>query len=379
MIPYGKHELREEDRAAVLEALDSGWLTGGPTVRAFEEELSAVCAAPHVVSCANGTTALHLVAEAIAAPPGSWWICPPSTFVATIQAGVYAGYRPVFADVDPATGLLSVDAVRDLIEAARDHGAVVAAVVPVDLNGHCAPIQDLADLLDPYAVPIVRDAAHSLGGQDEDGQPVGGSERVLATTFSFHPVKLIAAGEGGAIATHDDEFAARLAHLRSHAMVRQPGTPADYRVDAVGYNFRLSDLHAALGLSQLRRIDEKLSVRRSLAAAYRDQLESLANLHLVSPREGTKSAWHLASVLVAPERRWPLIEQLRGAGIGAAHHYPAAHLQPVYQELLPGLEGTCPNAEKYCASQVTLPLFESLTQAQVTQITTTLKQLLVSD
>ena len=347
MIPYGKHELRDEDRAALLEVLDSGWLTGGPAVGAFEEELSGVCGAPHIVACANGTVALHLVAEAIDAPPGSWWICPPSTFVATIQAGIYAGYRPVFADVDPKTGLIAVDAVRDLLEAARDHGAVVAAVVPVDLNGHCAPIQDLADLLDPYAVPIVRDAAHSLGGVDEDGLSVGGNERVLATTFSFHPVKLIAAGEGGAIATHDEAFAARLAHLRSHAMVRQPGTPADYSVDAVGYNFRLSDLHAALGLSQLRRIDEKLASRRALAAAYRNELGSLDELHMVWPREGTESAWHLASILVDPSRRWSLIAGLRAAGIGAAHHYPAAHLQPVYKELLPGLEGTCPQAESY--------------------------------
>jgi dTDP-4-amino-4,6-dideoxygalactose transaminase len=330
-----------------------------------------------VVTCANGTAALHLVAEAIAAPPGSWWICPPSTFIATIQAGVYAGYRPVFADVDPMTGLLCVEAVRDLLEAARDHGAVVAAVVPVDLNGHSAPIQDLADLLDLYAVPIVRDAAHSLGGCDEDGLSVGGNERVLATTFSFHAVKLIAAGEGGAIATHDDEFAARLAHLRSHAMMRQPGTPADYRVDAVGYNFRLSDLHAALGLSQLRRIEEKLAKRRALAATYAKQLDGVDGVHLVWPREGTESAWHLASILVEPSHRWTLIEGLRNAGIGAAHHYPAAHLQPVYEELLPGLAGTCPKAEQYCSSQITLPLFESLTAAEVSQVTAALKGLLL--
>jgi dTDP-4-amino-4,6-dideoxygalactose transaminase len=172
MIPYGQHELRPEDRQAVMDVLDSGWLTGGPSVKAFEADLGAVCHAPEVVSCANGTTSLHLVAEAIAAPPGSWWICTPSTFVASIQAGVYAGYRPVFVDADPKTGLICLESLTGLLEAARDHDAVVAAVVAVDLNGHSTPINDLADLLDVYAVPIVRDAAHSLGGVDEDGLPV---------------------------------------------------------------------------------------------------------------------------------------------------------------------------------------------------------------
>ena len=376
MIPYGRHELRPEDRDAVLRVLESGWLTGGPAVQEFEAALSSVCQAPHVVSCSNGTTALHLIAEAIAAPPGAWWICTPSTFVASIQAGIYAGYRPVFVDADPQTGLIDLESLRGLLEAARDHQAVVAAVVAVDLNGHCVPLEDLADLLEIYAVPIVRDAAHSLGALDAGGIPVGGSDRVLATALSFHPVKLIAAAEGGAIVGHDDEFMARLRHLRSHAMVRQPGTPSDYRVDAVGYNYRLSDLHAALGQSQLARIDEKLARRRALARQYQTLLADVDGVEVVSPSPQTQSAWHLMSVLVDPERRWQLIASLRAKGVGAAHHYPAAHLQPVYQELLPGLEGTCPGAERYCASQVTLPLFEELTEEQVTEVTDTLKALL---
>ena len=376
MIPYGRHELRPEDRQAVMDVLDSGWLTGGPSVEAFEADLGAVCHAPEVVSCANGTTSLHLVAEAIAAPPGSWWICTPSTFVASIQAGVYAGYRPVFVDADPKTGLICLESLAGLLEAARDHDAVVAAVVAVDLNGHSAPINDMADLLDVYAVPIVRDAAHSLGGIDEDGLPVGGNDRVLASSLSFHPVKLIAAGEGGALVGHDQEFMARVRHLRSHAMVRQPGTPADYRVDAVGYNYRLSDLHAALGRSQLARIEEKLARRRHIATLYQDQLADAQGAELVLPRTETQSAWHLMSVLVDPDRRWDLIAALRQAGIGAAHHYPAAHLQPVYEELLPGLAGTCPGAEAYCAAQITLPMFEELSDSQVTHITGTLRDLL---
>ena len=376
MIPYGRHELRPEDHQAVLEVLESGWLTGGPAVHAFEQDLASVCTAPRVVSCSNGTTALHLVAEAIDAPPGAWWICTPSTFVASIQAGIYSGYRPVFVDADPETGLICLDSLAGLLEAARDHDAVVAAVVAVDLNGHCVPINDLADLLDVYAVPIVRDAAHSLGAVDADGVAVGGNDRVLATALSFHPVKLIAAAEGGALVGHDDEFMERVKHLRSHAMTRQPGTPSDYRVDAVGYNYRLSDLHAALGRSQLARIEEKLEKRRALAAVYRDELSGAPDLRMVVPAEGTLSAWHLMSVLVDPERRWALIAALREAGIGAAHHYPAAHLQPVYEGFLPGLAGTCPGAEAYCASQITLPLFEQLTVEEVKRVTQTLKNLL---
>ena len=375
MIPYGRHHLTEADRQAVLEALNSGWLTGGPTVQAFEEDLARVCQSSHVISCANGTAALHLVAEAIGAPPGSWWICPSATFVASAQAGVYAGYRPVIVDVDPDTGLICPQALEQLIEAARDHDAVVAAVVAVDLNGHPAPVADLADLLDVYAIPIVRDAAHSLGGADGDGAPVGADGRVLATTLSFHPVKLIAAGEGGAICTDDEVFAERLRHLRSHAMTRDPGTPADYCVDAVGYNYRLSDIHAALGRSQLARIDEKLAARRAAAAQYREGLAGIEGVQMVEPAEGTRSAWHLLSVLVEAGERWDFIAALREAGVGAAHHYPPVHRQPVYTEVMPGLEGTCPGAESYCSRQVTLPLYESMTPKEVSQVIETVRQI----
>jgi dTDP-4-amino-4,6-dideoxygalactose transaminase len=187
---------------------------------------------------------------------------------------------------------------------------------------------------------------------------------------------LIAAAEGGAVVCHDREFAADVRHLRSHAMVRQPGTEADYQVDAVGFNFRLSDLHAALGRSQLRRIEEKLATRRALAAAYEEGFDGIDTLRLVTPPAGARSAWHLASITVPEDRRWGLIEALRSRGIGAAHHYPAAHLQPVYATMMPGLAGTCPGAERYCASQVTLPLFESLRLDQVRGITEAVIQLL---
>jgi dTDP-4-amino-4,6-dideoxygalactose transaminase len=368
VIPYGKHTIRAADRAAVLRALDSGWLTGGVEVSAFEAELRTTCAASSVVSCSNGTTALHLVADALEAPRGAWWIVPPCTFVASAQAALYAGYRPVFADCDPETGLIDPNSVAELLEAAIDHAAPVAAVVAVDLNGHPAPKDDLLDLLDTHHVPLVRDAAHSLGAVDCDGQPVGADSGVLATTLSFHPVKLIAAGEGGAIATADEEFAATMRHRRSHAMTRSTDRQADYRVDAVGFNYRLSDLHAALGRSQLARIDEKLAHRRALADHYAAHFADAEGVDFVRPLEGSVSAWHLASIRVPAARRWDLIRVLREQGIGAAHHYPAAHLQPVYEGLLPGLAGTCPGAERYCSQQVTLPLHDDLGTTDVDRI-----------
>jgi dTDP-4-amino-4,6-dideoxygalactose transaminase len=368
VIPYGKHTIDETDRAALLRALDSGWLTGGAQGAAFEAELGAVCRSSEVVTCSNGTTALHLVADALEAPRGAWWIVPPCTFVASAQAALYAGYRPVFADCDPETGLIDPASVAELLEAAVDHAAPVAAVLAVDLNGHPAAKDDLLDLLAPHHVPLVRDAAHSLGAVDRDGHPVGADSGVLATTFSFHPVKLITAGEGGAIATADPELAATMRHRRSHAMVRSSERPADYRVDQVGFNYRLSDLHAALGRSQLARIEQKLELRRRLAAAYAERFAGVDGVAFVSPLEGSVSAWHLASIRVPAERRWDLIETLRSAGIGAAHHYPAAHLQPVYEHLLPGLPGTCPGAEQYCSEQVTLPLHDGLDESGVDRI-----------
>jgi len=368
LIPYGKHTISEADRAAVLRALDSGWLTGGAEVSAFEAELGVACAASSVVSCSNGTTALHLVADALEAPPGAWWIVPPCTFVASAQAALYAGYRPVFADCDPNTGLIDPHSVAEFLEAAIDHAAPVAAVVAVDLNGHPAPKDDLLDLLDSHHVPLLRDAAHSIGAVDCDGQPVGADSGVLATTLSFHPVKLIAAGEGGAITTPDQELAATMRHRRSHAMTRSTVRPADYQVDEVGFNYRLSDLHAALGRSQLARIDEKLAHRRALAEAYGEHFSGVDGVDFVRPLEGSLSAWHLASIRVPAERRWDLIRVLREQGIGAAHHYPAAHLQPVYERLLPGLPGTCPGAERYCSEQVTLPLHDGLDASDVARI-----------
>tara|TARA_Y100001934_G_scaffold282342_1_gene395603 strand:+ start:3827 stop:4960 length:1134 start_codon:yes stop_codon:yes gene_type:complete len=367
VIPYGRHRLLPEDQKALLEVLESGWLTGGPAVAAFEDCLQQHTQASHVVACSTGTSALQLAGELITAPSGAWWLVPPCTFVASAQAARYCGYRPVFVDCDPETGLLCTEALSRTLAAADDAGAVVAAVVAVDLNGHPAPVESYLELLRPRGIPLIRDAAHSLGARDADGKPLGADRPgLLATTFSFHPVKLVAAGEGGGVAVGQAVHAERLRHLRSHAMVRNPDRPAEYQVTDLGFNHRLSDLHAALGQAQLGRLDAKVAERRALAQRYEAAFASVAAVHWVAPAAQTESAWHLASVLVPAGQRWSILEGLHAAGIGAANHYPAAHLQPTFASFGPFLN--LEKSESYCARQLTLPLFEGLTFAQQDEV-----------
>ena len=367
MIPYGRHRLLPEDREALLNVLDSGWLTGGPAVADFEAALEDVTQATEGVACSTGTSALQLAGELVDAPPGAWWLVPPCTFVASAQAARYCGYRPVFVDCDEATGLLCPDALERTLAAADAEEAAVAAVVAVDLNGHPAPVERYLEVLRPRGLPLIRDGAHSLGAIDLDGKPVGADrEGLLATTFSFHPVKLIAAAEGGAIALSCREQAKRLRGLRSHAMVRNPERPAEYEVTDLGYNHRLSDLHAALGCAQLARLQSKIDERKQLADRYQNAFDGIDTMQWVGPRGGTKSAWHLASILVDRQRRWSILEELRERGIGAANHYPAAHKQPTFTSYGPfsGLS----SSEAYCDRQITLPLYEGLTFSQQDQV-----------
>ena len=368
MIPYGRHVVTEEDRAAALRALDSGCLTGGPEVVAFEAELGQACGSEEVVAVANGTVALHLVAALLDAPRGAAWLVPSCTFAASAQAGVYAGYEPVFIDCDPLTGLiLPADLERALAEL-NAAGREVAAAVVVDLNGHPAPLAECLELLFTYGVPLIRDAAHSLGAIDPTGEPVGADSGVFATTLSFHPVKLLSAGEGGAVLGLSSELAGRARSLRSHAMRRCPERPTEYEITAVGYNYRLSELHSALGRSQLARIAEKLAIRRRLAERYAAALSGMGPaLRWVRPPAG-QSAWHLASVLIEPSLRWRVHDELRKRGVGAAHHYPALHRQPVYAAALKKGRRPLPGAEAYTDRQLTLPLFESLTEPEQDEV-----------
>jgi len=367
VIPYGRHRLLPEDRDALLKVLDSGWLTGGPAVAAFEDTLQEVTQASEVVACSTGTSALQLAGELVDAPPGAWWLVPPCTFVASAQAARYCGYRPVFVDCDESTGLLCPEALQRTLSAADAAGAAVAAVVAVDLNGHPAPVERYLEILRPRGLPLIRDGAHSLGAVDRDGKPVGADRSgLLATTFSFHPVKLVAAGEGGAVVLGDGDQAARLRSLRSHAMVRNPARPAEYQVTDLGYNHRLSDLHAALGSAQLRRLGSKIDERRALAARYKHAFSDVDGLEWVAPLAETRSAWHLASILVDRERRWAILEALQAAGIGAVNHYPPAHKQPTFSSFGPFSQ--LDNSEAYCARQITLPLYEGLTFAQQDQV-----------
>ncbi len=295
-LPYGKQSIDEDDIAAVAEVLRSAFLTTGPAVDAFETALAEKMAVPHAVACMNGTAALHMAAAALGIGPGDVVIVPAITFSATANGPAMAGAEVVFADIDPETGLLSASALEDALDRAKAVGRP-RAVFPVHLNGQCVPMADIAGIAEENGLLVVEDACHAIGGtipgRDGSETPVGSCEWSDAATFSFHPVKTIAMGEGGAVTTRNDAVANRLRLLRNHGITRNPDAFTDrdaafgadgsvnpwyYEMQILGHNYRAPDINCALGLSQLKKLDRFAEIRRRLVAAYDKRIPSLAPL-----------------------------------------------------------------------------------------------------
>lgn len=352
---------------AVARVLRSDWLTTGPTVERFESALGTLVGAAHVVAVSSGTAALHAAYAAAGVGPGDEVIVPPLTFVATANAALYCGARPVFADIDPATLMLDPRA------AAAAIGPRTRAIVTVDYSGAPAPLADLRALADRHRVALIEDAAQALGAS-RGGVPVG-TEADL-TTFSFHPVKLLTTAEGGAISTGSDARARAMRAFRNHGidtLVRereQEGT-WQYDMTVLGYNYRLPDIGAALGLSQLERYAAALARRRSLARRY---LGAIGAIHAVTvpAAEPDEHAWHFFPVLIRPEAlratRDDVLRALRAEGIGANVHYKPVHLQGHYRDRFGFGGGEFPVAEDAAAREITLPLFPAMSDADVDDV-----------
>ncbi|MGA8015567.1 MAG: DegT/DnrJ/EryC1/StrS family aminotransferase [Candidatus Dormiibacterota bacterium] len=358
-LPYGRHQLEESDVAAVVACLRSGTLTGGADVERFERGLAQRCGVEHAVALSNGTAALDLAVAALGIGPGDEVVTTPLTFVATASAILRNGATPVFADIG-ADRSLDPGSVRSVVTARTK------AVIVVDYAGLPADVDAIRGAL-PRRIPIVADASHSLGGALA-GRPVGSLADV--TTLSFHPVKLITTGEGGACVTADAPLAEAIRLRRNHGMTstaeERAGRSWRYDVAALGSNHRMSAVQAALGSSQLLRIDALLDARRALALRYDDLLGPIPGIVLPPRPLGRESGWHLYAIEVMEDRygcsRDALIDALRAEGIQATLHYPAVHLLAAYRArgFRPGI---APKAEALCKRLLSLPLFPAMSRA----------------
>jgi perosamine synthetase len=363
-IPYGRHWIEEDDVEAVAQVLRGDWLTQGPTVAEFESAFAAVCDAPYAVAFSSGTAALHGAAFAIGLSPGDEAITSGLTFAASANCAAYLGATPRFADIDPATLNVSAGSVA---AAAGEH---TRAVIPVHFAGLPAPVREIRQRLGPD-VAVIEDAAHAFGARTDAG-PIGACIDSEMAVFSLHPVKAIAAGEGGMVTTRDPELRDRLASFRNHGLRHRPAPlerddgPWYYEQHDLGFNYRLSDIHSALGLSQLSKLERFVKLRNEVAARYRDWLGGLEELELapVAPA-GTRQAYHLFVVRhrrgAEPRRR--LYDGLRERGILAQVHYVPVYLHPWYERTYGYGPGLCPETERYYSQCLSLPCYPSLGEA----------------
>lgn len=378
MIPYGRQDITPADIAAVTAVLESDWLTQGPAVPRFEAALSARCGARHAVAMNSATSALHVACLALDLGPGDLLWTSPITFVASANCARYCGAEVDFVDIDPATLNMSPVALAAKLERARAAGRLPKIVVPVHFGGQSCDMRAIGALAQQYGVRVIEDAAHAIGGR-YDGAPIGGGRHADITILSFHPVKIITTGEGGAALTNDPALARRMARLRSHGTTREPAEMAAapeglwcYEQLELGYNYRLTDLQAALGLSQLERIDAYLARRAALARRYGARLAALP-LSTQRILSECASAWHLYVVCLDRHDRRRVYEGLRAAGIGANVHYIPVHLQPYYRAL--GFKpGDFPAAERYYRGALTLPLHARLSDAEQDRVIAALEE-----
>lgn len=385
MIPYGRQSLDSTDIDAVLEVLHGVWLTQGPTLERFERVVAEHCQAAHAVAVCNATAALHIACLAAGLGQGDALWTTPNTFLASANCGRYCGASIDFVDIDPHTWNLDADLLAEKLARAEHLGTLPKVLVAVAFAGQSCDMQAIAALALRYGFTVIEDASHAMGAS-YDGRPVGCGAYAAMTVFSFHPVKIVTTGEGGMVVTNDPQLAAHLQRLRSHGMTREPTQmdqpshgPWYYQQVELGFNYRMTDIQAALGVSQMAKLAAFIARRRYLAERYGRLLQDLP-LTLPSLEPLADSAWHLYVVrlqlprIAASHRE--VFEGLRAGGIGVNVHYIPVHLQPYYRDL--GFaEGNFPRAEAYYGEAISLPLYPGLTDAEQDQVVAQLRGLLV--
>jgi UDP-4-amino-4,6-dideoxy-N-acetyl-beta-L-altrosamine transaminase len=383
MIPYGRQDITQADIDAVTAVLRSDFLTQGPQVPQFEAAVAAYCGARHGVAVNSATSALHIACLALDLGPGDWLWTTPISFTASANCGLYCGAQVDFVDIDPCTYNLCPDALERKLVQAEAAGRLPKVVVAVHLCGQPCDMARIKALSQRYGFRIIEDASHAIGGRYK-GQPIGNCEYSDITVFSFHPVKIVTTAEGGMAVTNDDALAGRLELLRSHGITRDAGQmthapdgPWYYQQIDLGFNYRMTEIQAVLGVSQLKRIDDYVSRRHALAARYG---ELLAGLPLTLPWQhpDTYSGLHLYVIRLqdsAPVNRHDAFIRLREAGIGVNVHYIPIHTQPYYAKF--GFKPEdFPEAMRYYESAISLPMYPTLEPGQQTAVAEAVKKAL---
>lgn len=373
-LPYGHQSITEEDIDAVVETLRSPNLTQGPKIDQFEKSVAQYVGAKYAVAFSNGTAALHGACFAAGIGAGDEVITTPITFVATSNAVLYCGGTPVFADIDEQTYNIDPEETLNKIT------SKTRAIIPVDFTGQSVDLDKIMDIANEHNLVVIEDGAHSLGATYK-GRKVGTQAHM--TMFSFHPVKPITTGEGGIITTNSEGFYEKLKSFRSHGISKTTHSAEQgdwyYDMTELGYNYRMTDIQATLGLSQMNKLDQFIERRREIAKLYNEQLSKVRGVKIPKQLNDTESGWHLYSIQfesdVVTKPRKEIFKEMRGLNIGVHVHYIPVYWHPYYQEL--GYEkGLCPKAEKWYEKALTLPIFPGMTDEDVNDVVSTLNLIL---
>ncbi|MEH1882888.1 UDP-4-amino-4,6-dideoxy-N-acetyl-beta-L-altrosamine transaminase [Nostoc sp.] len=384
-IPYGRQDISQEDINAVIEVLRSDWITQGPAIERFEQAVANYCGAKYAVAVSSATAALHIACLAAGLGQGDILWTSPNTFVASANCGLYCGAKIDFVDIDPNTYNLSVDELEHKLTWAEKQGCLPKVLIPVHFAGQSCEMEQIAALSQRYGFKIIEDASHAIGGSYQR-QPIGSCQFSDMAVFSFHPVKIITTGEGGMVLTNQEELYQRLIRLRSHGITRNSDLMQGeshgswyYQQLELGFNYRMTDIQAALGASQMQRLDEFVERRWFLVNRYNQLLQDLP-LILPWQHPNTDSSWHLFVVRLKLDKidktYGQVFEELRNAGIGVNLHYIPVHTQPYYQQLN-FKWGDFPKVEKYYQEAISLPLYYGLTQENQERVVKTLQEIVL--
>ena len=385
MIPYGRQDINQQDIDAVVEVLKSDFLTQGPKVPAFEQAVMEACDAKYALAVNSATSALHIACLALGLGEGDWLWTTPNTFVASANCGLYCGAQVDFVDIDPNTyNLCTKELEKKLIDAEKS-GKSPKVLVPVHFSGQPCDMEVIYNLSKKYGFKIIEDASHAIGGKYK-GEPIGNCRYSDITVFSFHPVKIVTTAEGGMAVTNSAELARKLDLLRSHGITRNSSLmtkPMDgpwyYEQIELGFNYRMTELQAALGVSQMQRLDDFVAKRHKLAQRYNELLKDLP-IMLPWQHEDGYSGLHLYVIRLQLDKitktHLEVFEGMREAGILVNLHYIPVHMQPYYQAM--GFEvGQFPQAEQYYQEAMSIPMFPTMTEEQQDKVIATLKELLL--
>lgn len=385
MIPYGRQDISQQDIDAVINVLKSDFLTQGPQVGAFEQAVIDACGAEYASAVNSATSALHIGCLALGLGKGNWLWTTPNTFVASANCGLYCGAQVDFVDIDPQTYNMCAKELEEKLISAEQSGKLPKIVVPVHFSGQPCDMEAIHNLSKKYGFKIIEDASHAIGGRYK-GEPIGNCRYSDITVFSFHPVKIVTTAEGGMAMTNSSELATKLELLRSHGitrdtslMIKTADGPWYYEQIDLGLNYRMTDLQAALGVSQMQRLDSFVTKRHELAQRYNKLLKDLP-VTLPWQHDDSYSGLHLYVIRLQLDKisktHLEVFQGLRTAGILVNLHYIPVHMQPYYQKL--GFDvGQFPQAEQYYKEAISIPMFPAMTEEQQNEVVTKLKDLLI--